>query len=238
MTENFETAICVSLLKYCPSEFCNIEPMRILALLLLTFLTSAAWTQTPSRKKPATASASQSCGPISNDTFNCPQFRFTYKIPYGWVDRTDEMQDEPESPQPANAKSDTLLAIFERPPAAPGETINSAVVIASEPLTAYQGLKTAADYFGPISELAEQRGFKVVEEPHEVSIGAKRLVRGDFNKDRGKLTMWQSSLVMIEKGSILSLTFVAGSEDEIDELIEHLHFASTASPAQSHSERK
>jgi hypothetical protein len=42
--------------------------------------------------------------------------------------------------------------------------------------------------------------------------------------------MWQSSLVMIEKGSILSFTFVAGSENEIDELIEHLHFSVTAAP--------
>src|SRR6266496_70602 len=212
--------------------------MRILAFLLFSFLTSAAWTQAPPQKKPATTIASQSCGSIANDTLKCPRFQFIYKIPFGWVDRTDEMQEEPDSSKAENPKSETLLAIFERPPAAPGETINSAVVIAAEPLAAYHGIKTAADYFGPITELAEQRGFKSVGELHETTSASRQLVRGDFSKERGKLTMWQSSLVLIERGSILSFTFVAGSEEEIDELIERLHFASTASPALSHLEHK
>jgi hypothetical protein len=220
-----------------PVAFCNIEPMRArwIFLFLSIFLTRAAWPQTSPKKKSISTAATQSCGPITNDTLKCLRFQFTYKIPYGWVDRTDEMQEDPDSSKPENAKpdspkSETLLAIFERPPAASGETINSAVVIAAEPLSGYHRIKTAADYFGPITELAEQRGFKTINEPHEVVVGIKHLIRADFNKDRGKLTMWQSSLVMIEKGSILSFTFVAGSENEIDELIEHLHFSVTAAP--------
>lgn len=127
------------------------------------------------------------------------------------------------------AKSETLLAIFERPPRTPGETIDSAVVIAAEPLANYPAVKQAADYFGPISELAEQRGFKVEEEPYAFSVGAKQLVRGDFSKARGKLTMWQTSLVMIEKGYIVSFTFVAGSEDDAEELIGALSFSTHTS---------
>jgi hypothetical protein len=133
-------------------------------------------------------------------------------------------------------KSETLLAIFERPPGAPGETINSAVVIAAESLTSYHGIKTAADYFGPISELAEQRGFKVVNEPQEFAIGTRHLVRGDFSKERGKLTMWQSSLAMIDKGSIVSFTFLGGSEDEVEDLIARLSFGQH--PAEGQTPRK
>lgn len=171
------------------------------------------------------------CGSISDGLLKCPRFGFTYKVPYGWVDRTDDMQEEGEGEEPRNApagKSQTLLAIFERPPGAPGETINSAVVIAAESLADYHGVKTAADYFGPITELAERRGFKAVSEPNAASIGAKQLVRGDFSKERGKLTMWQSSLVMIDKGYIVSFTFVGGSEDEIEELVSGLSFAARA----------
>ena len=58
--------------------------------------------------------------------------------------------------------------MFERPPGAPGDTINSAVVIVAESLADYHGIKTAADYFGPITELTEQRGFKVENEPDVV----------------------------------------------------------------------
>ena len=94
----------------------------------------------------------------------------------------------------------------------------------------YPGVKQASDYFGPISELAEQRGFKVVNEPYSFSVGTKQLVRADFSKERGKLTMWQSSLVMIEKGYIVSFTFAGGSEDELEDLIRRLSFAARVQP--------
>jgi hypothetical protein len=149
------------------------------------------------------------------------------------VDRSSEIQDEnagtaDADTEASSANSETLLAIFERPPGAPGDTINSAAVIAAEPLKNYPQVKTASDYFGPITELAEQRGFKVENEPHSYSVGAKQLVRSDFSKQRGKLTMWQSSLAMVEKGYIVSFTFVGGSEDEVDELIAKLSFRVSA----------
>lgn len=169
------------------------------------------------------------CGPPANNTLQCPRFGFTYKIPFGWVDRTDELESENDSgagnsAQQPGAKSETLLAIFERPPRARGETINSAVVIAAEPLEKYHGIKTAADYFGPITELAEQRGFKTEGDPHAFRVGAQQLIRADFSKPRGSLTMFQSSLVMLARGFVVSFTFVGGSEDEIEELAENLSF--------------
>jgi len=186
--------------------------------------------------------ALQACGPVAEGVLRCPRFGFTYKTIFGWVDRTDEMRPDPESEKsesekpergaagaPQGTKSETLLAVFERPPAAPGDTINSAVVIVAESLADYHGIKTAADYFGPITELAEQRGFKVENEPHAFSVGTKQLVRGDFSKERGKLTMWQSSLVVIEKGYIVSFTFVGGSEEEVESLMDNLSFGARLS---------
>lgn len=137
--------------------------------------------------------------------------------------------DTSAKPEAKNAPgSETLLAIFERPPGAPGDTINSAVVIAAEPLKNYPQVKTASDYFGAIGELAEQRGFESESEPYAFSVGAKHLVREDFSKQRGKLSMRQSSLAMIEKGYIVSFTFVSGSEDDTDGLIGNLSFAAKA----------
>jgi hypothetical protein len=177
-----------------------------------------------------------SCGPLTGQVLKCPRFGFAYRVPFGWVDRTSDMQasanesssvDGQSSAQQAG-KSETLLAIFERPPGAAGETINSAVVIAAESLKDYHGIKTAADYLGPVGELAEQRGFKVVNEPYEFAAGTRRLARTDYNKQRGKLTMWQSTLVMIEKGYIVSFTFVGGGEDEIEQLIGELRFGANS----------
>jgi hypothetical protein len=196
--------------------------------------------QEPSKTRSTTklAAVAPPCGPVAEGILKCPHFGFTYKITFGWVNRTDDMQPDSESEEPDSGKpetgasgnpqggkAETLLAVFERPPAAPGDTINSAVVIVAESLKDYHGIKTAADYFGPITELAEQRGFRVENDPYAFSVGAKQLVRGDFSKERGKLTMWQSSLVMVEKGYIVSFTFVGGSEDEVESLIHNLTFA-------------
>ncbi len=188
--------------------------------------------QEKSPKPAASAPKPQACSPVAEGVLKCTRFGFSYKIPFGWVDRTGDMQGEDDSQQP-NAppgKSQTLLATFERPPAAPGETINSAVVIAGESVSDYHAIKQASDYLGPISELAEQRGFKSVSEPYSFSVGAKQLVRADFSKERGKLMMRQSSLVMIEKGYIISFTFVSGGEDDVEELIRNLSFATKAQP--------
>ena len=190
--------------------------MRLLRVLALIFLTLLGVGILPAQTRKAGIAkpvAEEKCGPLDGQLLNCPKFGFTYKVIFGWVDRTADMQQDESLPDQSPSESPkttdsagkqpepkTLLAVFERPPGAPGETINSAAVIAAEPLANYHGIKTAADYLSPITELAEQRGFKVVNEPYIFALGAKQLVRGDYSKDRGKLTMWQSSLVMIEKG--------------------------------------
>lgn len=143
------------------------------------------------------------------------------------------MRDDVES-----GKSKVLLAIFERPPAASGETINSAVVIAAESADSYPGLKVAADYFGPLTELTESKGFKVVNEPYEFLVDGRPLVRGDFSKDRGKLEMLQTSLVTLEKGYVLSFTFLGGTQDEVNDLIANLRFAGRKKTPRKVEEKK
>src|SRR5260370_22148836 len=138
-------------------------------LLTLSLLIASAWAQSPAAKPKSDLNAGpQACGQITDNVLKCPRFEFTYKLPFGWVNRTDDMQpEEPEAGKQTAAagKSETLLAIFERPPGAPGNTINSAVVIATEPLANYPAIKTATDYFGPITYLAQQDGLKVLNEP-------------------------------------------------------------------------
>ena len=161
-------------------------------------------------------------------------FGFRYEIPYGWVDRTKEMQPGNEA---GTGKGEVLLAVFERPPEATGDTINSAVVIASESAASYPGLKRAEDYLGPLTELATAKGFKADGEPYALEVESRRLLRADFVKPMEvkatdvKLTMHQCTLVLFEKGQIVSFTFIAGSEEELDDLMDGLHFAVARAPA-------
>lgn len=192
----------------------------------LVLLTVALWAQdkpaSSSSKPPARAKSSQpDSGAISNGVYHNSGFGFSYKLPYGWVDRTADMQDDSAEA----SKSRVLLAIFERPPEAKDDSVNSAVVIAAEPLANYPGVKTAAEYLESLSALTTAKGFQTAEEPREFSVGTTKMVRGDFSKSRGTTTVRQTSLVTLARGYAISFTFIGGSEDEGNELIERLSFA-------------
>ncbi len=195
--------------------------------------------QPPEQRKATNKSSSNAAAPspdfgaITDGTYRNTAFGFTYKLPFGWVDRTREMSEdstqEPDSNDPK--KSTLLLAAFEHPPEATGETVNSAVVVAAEAASSYPGLHDAQQYFGPLTELTKSKGLKVINEPYDYRVGAVQLVRGDFSKPLSTLTMHQSTLVMLEKGYIVSFTFIGGSEDEVDTLVETLSFVRKESPA-------
>ncbi len=200
-------------------------------LVAITFVTLGLCFTIQAQSKPAAQPkppAKSAATPTEDSQlFRNAAFGFRYQIPYGWVDRTKAMQEGNDT-----GKGEVLLAVFERPPEATGDTINSAVVIASESVASYPGLKTAEGYLGPLTELATAKGFKADGKPYELEVEGRQLVRADFIKPiNDKLTMRQSTLVLLSKGQIVSFTFIAGSESELDDLMDGLHFAVAKSSA-------
>lgn len=184
----------------------------LLATLLCVINIATAQQKSPSAKEPAESTTT---------TYRNAAFGFRYRIPYGWVDRTKEMQDGNDA-----SKGEVLLAVFERPPQAAGATINAAVVIAAEKAADYPGLKKAEDYLGPLTDLTTAKGFKADGDPSEAGIGSQRMVRIDFSKPLSdKLIMHQTTLVMLNKGSIVSFTFIAESTEAVDDLIDGISFS-------------
>jgi hypothetical protein len=174
----------------------------------------------PAQQKPAKPAVPAEKPSVDSQLYHNPAFSFRFRIPYGWVDRTKDWQEGN-----AARKGQVLLAIFERPPQAAGETINSAVLIAAESASSYPGLKQAEDYLGPLTELAKSKGFLAAGDPSSVTIDSRQLVRADFTKALSdKLTMHQSTLVLLAKGQIVSFTFLAGDADDVEKLIENLSF--------------
>ena len=212
--------------------------MTIAALVLCLTLTGQAQRKTV---PAATSTAKSAAHNEDPQLYRNPAFAFRFQIPYGWVDRTKEMQEGNEAD-----KAEVLLAVFERPPQATGDTINSAVVIASESAASYPGLKKAEDYLGPLTELATSKGFKAEGEPYALEVESRQLLRADFTKplsgktssvetssvetSNDKLTMRQCTLVLLAKGQVVSFTFIAGSEAELDDLMDGLHFGPAKSP--------
>ena len=182
-------------------------------------------------RKPA-AAARLDEGSVTNGVYKNQSFGFTCKIPSAWVLRTEEMNAPEEDsakpdgskPAPDTGKARVLLAAFSRPPQARGEDVNSSILIAAESAAAYPGSKEAPQYFGPVTEVAQAQGFEVINEPYEFIVGTKTTARGDFQKDVGTRVMWQSTLVMLARGYVVSLTFIGGTEDEVEELIGGLSF--------------
>ena len=189
-------------------------------------------------KKPAGNETSLEPGAISNGVYRNKSLALTCKIPQGWVLRTDEMNTREEDSDEADAKespqgvqgstedrSRVLFAAFSRPPDARGQEINASILIAVEPAAAYPGLTDAAQYFGPLTEVAKAQGFDEDEEPYEFAIGIKKLVRADFHKDVGTRVMRQSTLAFLAHGYAVSITVIGGTEDEVEELVEGVSFA-------------
>lgn len=168
-------------------------------------------------------------GEITNGTYKNPFFGFSYRLVYGWVDRTDEMREASKDP----SKSMVLLSVFERPPQASGSTVNSAVVIAAESISSYPGLKNAAQYFGPLGEVTEAKGLTPVNEPYEFPVDGKPIVRRDFTKQVSGVAMHQSTLAMLMRGYVLSFTFIGSSDDEVQRLMEWLKFGTPAKRAKN-----
>lgn len=209
------------------------RPVTMAALVLCLTLTGQAQRKTVPAATPTAKSAAHNEDP---QLYRNPAFEFRFQIPYGWVDRTKEMQEGNEAD-----KAEVLLAVFERPPQATGDTINSAVVIASESAASYPGLKKAEDYLAPLTELATSKGFKAEGEPYALEVESRQLLRADFTKplsgktssvetSNDKLTMRQCTLVLLAKGQVVSFTFIAGREDELDDLMDGLHFGPAKSP--------
>jgi len=227
-------------------------PLKLyLVTLLVAGLGAAVSAQSSPKSSSATPSSSVShaqesaaggsgieAGSVINGIYRNKGLGLSYKIPAGWVLRTEEMNAEKssqdanaENPQPQRALRDTkeplvLLAAFSRPPEAKGEDVNASVVIAAESVEAYPGLKEAAQYFGPLTEVATAQGFKVDEEPYEAEVGGKKLVQGDFHKDVGARVMRQSTLAWLARGYAVSITVIGGTEDEVEGLIDGVNFES------------
>src|SRR5215469_1910195 len=192
-------------------------------------------------KKPAAPALGIDSGVVNNGVYRNKFLGMSCRIPAGWVLRTDEMNARDEgdanagaaesksSPQGHTGETQgggrVLLAAFSRPPDAKGEDINSSILIAAESVAAYPGLKEAAQYFGPLTEVAKAQGFTVDEEPYDAEVGGKVLVRGDFHKDVGPRVMRQSTLAFLSHGYAVSLTVIGGTEDEVEQLIDGVEFA-------------
>jgi len=205
-------------------------------------------------KQPATqADSGIDSGAVTNGVYRNKTLAFSCQIPAGWVLRTDELnahhesqaenppaetpkqdqtkQDAPKEAPPASSSgAKVLLAAFSRPPEAKAEDVNSSILIAAESASNYPGLEDAAQYFGPLTEVAKAQGFTVDEEPYEVAVGTKKLVRSDFHKNVGSRVMHQSTLAMLSHGYAVSITIIAGTDDDVEGLIDGLGFFSGTTP--------
>jgi len=185
-------------------------------------------------KKPADSALD--AGAVTNGVYRNQTLALSCKIPPGWVLRTDEMnvreekkeekqENEKDTPAPASSTgAKVLLAAFSRPPEARAEDVNSSILIAAESAAAYPGLKDAAQYFFPLTEVAKAQGFTPDEDPYDIAIGTRTLVRGDFHKDVGTRVMRQSTLAMLSHGYAISITVIGGTEDEVEDLIDTVTF--------------
>jgi len=226
-----------------------VVPAVLASLFLLTFAAPVS-AQDSAQKDSASSSRSSRSkkapkplakpaledGKVSAGVYRNASLGLACTIPAGWVLRTAEMNardmdsDQTQASSPPGTQRNTadtgrvLLAAFSRPPEATGADVNSSIVIAAEPLSAYPGLKEPLQYVGPLTEVAKAQGFQADEDAYEVAIGSKTLIQVDFHKDVGSRVMRQSTLIFLARGCAVSVTVIGGSEDEVGDLVDGLSF--------------
>src|SRR5690349_18582155 len=86
--------------------------------LVVVLLAPVLWAQQPapasSKSQARTKSSAAEIGATSDGVYHNPSFGFSYKLPFGWVDRTREMQDDLHPASNDAAKALLLLSVFER----------------------------------------------------------------------------------------------------------------------------
>jgi len=232
-----------------------LRPRRFVSILCCPALVAATLHAQPQAQSPSSSSSPSTkhvtkpaaptdsgidSGAVANGVYRNKTLALSCKIPPGWVLRTDEMnardeekqekrEGDPAAPPPAasSAGARVLLAAFSRPPEARAEDINASILIAAESAASYPELKEAAQYFFPLTEVAKAQGFTADEDPYEIALGTKTLVRGDFHKDVGTRVMHQSTLAMLSHGYAISITVIGGTDDEVEDLIDGLTFSTT-----------
>jgi len=227
----------------------SLRSLRFFVFLALVFPLAQLRAQSSSSRRHTDQSAAENgldSGSVSNGAYRNKSLGLTCKIPDGWVLRTDQMNAEQDQDrgstkdsasaskteaQASSAGAKVLLAAFSRPPDAAGQEVNSSILIAAEPMSAYPGLQDPEQYFGPLSEVAEAQGFSKDADPYEIAIGPQTLVRADFHKDVGTRVMRQSTLVMLSHGYAISITAIAGTAAEVEQLLNELDFQGSAKSA-------
>ena len=63
------------------------------------------------------------------------------------------------------------------------------------------------------------------EDPYDIALGTKTLVRGDFHKNVGSRVMRQSTLALLSHGYAVSITVIGGTDDEVEDLIDGMDFS-------------
>lgn len=212
-------------------------------LSMLAFPVLPLGAQSSSSRARTTKSAENSLDPgsVAAGSYRNKTLGFACKIPDGWVLRTAEMnaasqessasESSKADAHPARLEPKVLLAAFSRPPEATGQEVNSSILIAAEPATAYPGLTDAVQYVAPLSEVAQAQGFMKDEDPYEVAMGPRTLVRADFHKDVGSRVMRQSTLVMLSHGYAVSITVISGTDDAVEQLLDGLDFSAPSRSA-------
>jgi len=223
-----------------------LRPLFVFVLVCLALadaLHAQTQAQSPAKPvaKPAANDSARDPGAVSNGVYRNKTLALSCKIPAGWVLRTDELnapeekkeeekknEEERKGDQPAppasSAGAKVLLAAYSRPPEARAEEVNSSILIAAESAASYPGLKEAAQYFFPLTEVAKAQGFTLNEDPYEIAVGTKTVARADFHKNVGTRVMHQSTLVMLSHGYVISITAIGGTDDEVEDLIDGLSF--------------
>jgi hypothetical protein len=144
-------------------------------------------------------------------------FNLHYTLPQGWTVQTEDMRKQ----LPAGQDTVLLLSSFAHPQPQASE-VNPSITISAESVAQYKEGVDAESYLEAVKNVAEARGFKVLNEPGEIEMGGVPFLRGDFVREAADTNTYQATLVTVRKGYVLSITAISGDEEQLTPLLNRL----------------
>jgi hypothetical protein len=168
--------------------------------------------------KPKAAQGRPDEGTLTSGAYSEKFFSLSYTVPEKWFVKTEEMRQGLAGQENAVL----LLSVFAKDKPDSGR-ITSSVTISAESMASYPDVKSAEEYFDELSQVVTSKGFAVLNAPAAIEMGGVNFVRGDFQKQQGDTTAYQATMVALRKGHFLSVTAIAGNQEELTPLLNRVH---------------
>ena len=196
----------------------------VLIVLVLSLLDHAVSAQSNQQEKLDHSDASQGKQVAAGSTtdgnrYQSDYFDFTYSLPDGLVEGTEQYRSGIRALPGAHPNPDTFILLHADERANGSADPIGGITIMVDRLSRYPKGATEKDYIHHlVTKAMTDKGDELLQEGEEVIVSGKKFFRADYKVNSHPMSGYQTVMLTFQKGFALSWTFFAQSKTEVDSM--------------------